>query len=50
MSRASKPDGLQNCLQALEMLDEDESADVILAGDMNWNDGKDGTAELPRGW
>ena len=32
------------------MLDEDKGADVILAGDMNWNDSKDGPAKLPRGW
>ena len=32
------------------MLDEDKGADVILAGDMNWNDSKDGPAKLQRGW
>ena len=37
-------------MQAVEALEKAPEDNIILAGDMNWNDAKDGTAQLPQGW
>ena len=37
-------------MQALKALNAQPEENLFLAGDMNWNDDKDGMAQLPSGW
>ena len=37
-------------MQALEALDAQPKDNIFLAGDMNWNDDKDGRPQLSPGW
>ena len=37
-------------MQALEALDALPEENILLTGDMNWNDDKDGRPQLSPGW
>lgn len=37
-------------MQALDALDAQSEENILLAGDMNWNDDKDGSPQLSPGW